>query len=359
MEIKHPTLLLDTDRCKANIKFMVERAEKHNLSLKPHFKTHQSRKTGEWFREAGISGITVSSIAMAEYFSSAGWKDITIAFPANILAADQLNALAEKADLTILLDNKVTPGLLNRKLKNPVNVLVELDAGSRRTGLEAENHILIKEVVNIVKASDHLRFGGFYSHFGHTYSCRGKEQVRQVFSQSLEKINKMMETCGYDNVALHIGDTPGCSLAEAFPGITALTPGNFVFYDVMQQNIGSCNYDNIAVAMACPVVSKNSGRKEVCLHGGAVHFSKDNIKSGDEIIFGQLVHLSENGIGEVIEDARIVAVSQEHGIVRLPAELFEKIQIGDVVGVLPIHSCLTAECMGVYHDFSGNVIDHL
>lgn len=359
MNIKYPTLLLDSARCKANISFMRKRAARFGVAFKPHFKTHQSKIIGDWFKEEGVTGITVSSIKMAEYFAAAGWKDITIAFPANVVAADKLNLLAEKIDLTVLVDNTDTVGLLDSKISNTINVLVELDAGSRRTGINTDNLELITEVVAELKRSSNLQFQGFYSHFGHTYGCRGEEEVKNVFQQSLDNINRMMQKNDYNNVALHIGDTPGCSLAEDFTGITAITPGNFVFYDIMQQNIGSCRSGKIAVAMACPIVSKNADRKEVCIHGGAVHFSKDNIAIDGNPAFGQLVNLQENSIGELMPDAKIIAVSQEHGIIRVTDQLFREINIGDVVGVLPIHSCLTAECMGAYTDFEGSVIDHL
>lgn len=360
MNIIHPTLLLDKSRCIENINKMASKARAYNLDFKPHFKTHQSVETGKWFKDAGVTGITVSSIKMAEYFADAGWKDITIAFPVNIKAISQLNDLAQKIDLTLLVDNPETVKVLSQELKTKVNVLVELDAGSKRTGIQVDNDEEVLKVVNFLRGADKTVWKGFYSHFGHTYSCRGESEIKRVFSSSLRNINDLIRRNDLEGINLHIGDTPGCSVVNEFPGVTAITPGNFVFYDVMQKQIGSCIYEDIAVAMACPVVSKKPERNEIIVHGGAVHFSKDTVDIGKGGAFGMMTMLQDDGIGEVYPENQVVALSQEHGLIKIEDEkLYERIKVGDVVGVLPIHSCLTAECMGGYQDFSGNTIDHL
>ena len=56
-----------------------------------------------------------------------------------------------------------------------------------------------------------------------------------------------------------------------------IRPGNFAYYDVMQYHIGSCNMDNIAVAVACPVVAVHPQKNELVIYGGAIHLSKEFI----------------------------------------------------------------------------------
>ena len=60
-----------------------------------------------------------------------------------------------------------------------------------------------------------------------------------------------------------------------FGPVDELRPGNFVFYDLMQEEIGACTLDDIAVAMACPVVAVHPDRMQWIIYGGAIHFSKD------------------------------------------------------------------------------------
>ena len=93
MEYVRPTLVLNKTVCLRNIELMAEKARRHNLRFRPHFKTHQSVEVGRWFRQKGIRHITVSSVQMAKYFANDGWDDITIAFPFNVNEIDELNSL--------------------------------------------------------------------------------------------------------------------------------------------------------------------------------------------------------------------------------------------------------------------------
>jgi D-serine deaminase-like pyridoxal phosphate-dependent protein len=85
LAIQKPTLLLSRQRAMANIEKMAQKALHSGVRFRPHFKTHQSAQVGEWFREFGVEAITVSSVEMALYFAQHGWRDITIAFPVNLL----------------------------------------------------------------------------------------------------------------------------------------------------------------------------------------------------------------------------------------------------------------------------------
>ena len=98
-------------------------------------------------------------------------------------------------------------------------------------------------------------------------------------------------------------DSPSCSIINDFTDIDVIRPGNFVFYDLTQLNIGSCNFDQIAVAMACPVVAKHRNRQEIIIYGGGVHFSKEFIEIKNEKVYGLLVKLTENGWERMGEDS--------------------------------------------------------
>ncbi|MCK5222536.1 MAG: alanine racemase, partial [Candidatus Aminicenantes bacterium] len=69
MDIIEPTLILDSAKCRKNIRSMLKKAAESEASFRPHFKTHNSREIGRWFREEGVDKITVSSVKMAGYFA--------------------------------------------------------------------------------------------------------------------------------------------------------------------------------------------------------------------------------------------------------------------------------------------------
>ena len=209
-------------------------------------------------------------------------------------------------------------------------------------------------------------FKGFLAHAGHTYGARGEDEINKIHAESLQIVCKIRDTYQEkfdlhdDPLEVSIGDTPGFSIAENYEGVTEVRPGNCVFYDVMQTQIGSCDSDQIAVAMACPVVAKHADRQEIVIHGGAVHFSKEFILDGNgDKSFGQIVSLREDGWGEAIPEMHLARLSQEHGIIKTSPEAFDTLQVGDIIGVLPIHSCLTANLMRSYLTFNGKQLDHL
>ncbi|MBO8152692.1 MAG: hypothetical protein H0Z30_09405 [Candidatus Marinimicrobia bacterium] len=55
----------------------------------------------------------------------------------------------------------------------------------------------------------------------------------------------------------------------------------------------------------------------------------------------------------------VVSVSQEHGVIRVDENTFAEISVGDVVGVLPVHSCLTANLMKFYITLDGKVLEQM
>ena len=356
MKITEPTLLIDVLRCRANIHRMAEKARKHGLKLKPHFKTHQSAQIGEWFREEGVNGITVTSVKMANYFADHGWDDITIAFPVNILQASAINALAERVQLTVFINSIYTANQLGNGLKKPVRVRVEIDTGNQRTGIPSSQKGEINQLLEAISDQKHLDLQGFYVHPGHTYQARSRSEVKAIYESTREQLVELQELmkAKFGQLSIAIGDTPSASLVDSWEGVDQMHPGNFVFYDLMQQQIGACDFSEIAVCMACPIVEKQAERQELIIHGGAVHFSKDRLTaSAGHVYFGQVARLSESGWSNQISDCYVKALSQEHGIVRVSPAYFEEVQVGDVIGVLPVHSCLTANLMKEYQTMEG------
>jgi len=362
MKITSPTLLVDEQKCRANIRRMAEKAAQNNLEFRPHFKTHQSADIGAWYREAGVSGITVSSVSMAQYFRKHGWKDITIAFPVNLREIATINDLAAQIDLTLLISDPNTIEELQNQLSAPVEVFVEIDTGSGRTGFTPGDSGLLDDAIQLIQNKDITHFKGFYSHPGHSYSARSKKEILTIYQDVLTQCRnlKTKYATAADNLKVCIGDTPCCSVAEEFGPVDQISPGNFVFYDVMQTRIGSCRTEDIAVALACPIVAKYPERMELIIHGGAVHLSKERLNNNSFTHFGLPILLDENNSWSAPVTGNYVrSISQEHGIIKCNKELFTKLNVGDLVGILPVHSCLTADLMSEYYTLSGKRLNHI
>ena len=350
MNFSTPTLIVNKTIALNNLDRMINVANKNNLILRPHFKTHQSIEIGNWFKEKGVSSITVSSIKMAEFFSSE-WDDITIAFPLNILEIDKLNFMIRRNKVKLLIDSISPLKILNSQLQDSIEVYLKIDVGYNRAGLKIDEKQKIKSIINFCKTSQKISFLGFLAHFGDSYKSRNKLEIKSVFEKSIERIKVLSD--GFPDYLISIGDTPTSSTIEKYPEfINEIRPGNFIFYDLAQYKIGSCEIDDIAVRMICPVVSIYEEREEVLIYGGSVHFSKDSLSENECDIFGY-VYFGETWDVN-IKIGYIKSLSQEHGIVKLEKKV--SLKIGDILNVIPVHSCLAVDKMGVFYE-SGKRIE--
>ena len=339
---------------------MLEKTKRNKVQFRPHFKTHQSREIGRWFRELGVDKITVSSLSMAEYFACDKWNDIIVAFPVNVLEIETINRLARQITLNLLVESAESVKLLNSGLQKDTNVFIKIDIGNHRTGIAFDDPAQIDAVLTAIDTSNHVRFAGFLSHAGHSYDAKSFEEISTIHYESIARLTKLKQhyLARYPNLVLSTGDTPTCSVMEDFSGIDEIRPGNFVFYDLMQSKLGSCSTNEIAVAMACPVVAIHKERNELIIYGGAVHFSKERIEDNIRgTIFGETVENKEEGWGEPVEGMHVSKLSQEHGTVRVPPHLIDQYKIGDIIKILPVHSCLTSQAMKGYLTTQGKIIN--
>ncbi|WP_424962705.1 alanine racemase [Ekhidna sp.] len=358
MEINTPTLLVDKAKCLKNIDRMVNKAKASNATFRPHFKTHFSGEIGNWFKSAGVKSCTVSSVSMAKYFADHGWEDITIAFPYNLLEANEISELSKKIELNILIESEESLNHAKNHVTNPIGYFIKIDIGTHRTGIDPRNEQLIDKLVN--KASEKHIFKGFLAHAGHTYGSTDYESVKWIYDKSVKDLVHLKETFGG---ILSYGDTPSCSLVEDLSAFDELRPGNFVFYDWMQHHIGSCSAEDIAVCLACPVVAVHKDRNEVVVYGGGVHLSKDmitekDIMGKDRTCYGKMVQLENGGWNTEIL-GHVDRLSQEHGIIKLAENARAHVKVGDVIGILPVHSCLTADLQGFYLSTDGEKIEKM
>lgn len=358
-EIIRPTLVIDKNVCLQNIERMANKAKDYNLRFRPHFKTHQSAEIGGWFRIYGINAITVSSVQMAEYFARNGWDDISIAFPLNILEINNINRLAANIKLNVLVENREAATVLSDKTTHKIGVYIKIDTGSNRTGIESSKTGLINSILDILAKNNKITFKGFLTHAGHTYTARSTNEIFSRHFDSLFKLRSLKQRYQPDfpDIEVSIGDTPSCTLCTNFNGVDEIRPGNFVFYDLMQQNLGVCSFEDIAVRMVCPVVAKHPSRNEIVIYGGAIHLSQDSLLNIDgKPFFGRII-VNTNGEKKLLSPRNYVSrLSQEHGILKVSQKNFNLFQVGDLIEIIPIHSCLTANLARKYLTTEGEEI---
>ena len=129
-----------------------------------------------------------------------------------------------------------------------------------------------------------------------------------------------------------------------------MRPGVYVFGDLDQMALGSCELEDIAVTVLATVIGHNKQHDRIIVDAGGLALSKD-LSARDllpKVGYGWL--MSEDG--EMIEDLFVADVSQEHGKIEAKdggAPPFERFPIGSRLRVLPNHVCMTVAPYDRYH----------
>lgn len=360
--ISQPKLIIDEKICRGNIRKMALKCHQSGTFFRPHFKTHQSAGIGEWFRDEGVDRITVSSVTMAEYFSKAGWNNILIAFPINFREIDGINSLASKVKLHLLVDGSEPVNFLRHNLKHKAGIYLKIDSGLHRAGVAASDIKKIDLILQQINRSSLLSFTGFLTHSGHSYAAGSKQEILNIYSKTVDQMTEIKARFQhiFPDSIISIGDTPSCSLVKDFGKVDEIRPGNFVFYDLMQFTLGSCKFNEIAAVMACPVVAKYPHRNELGIYCGAIHLSKEflSVPNGNKT-FGLVVRITGEGWSEPLKDTYVSSISQEHGIIKTTGSVMVAFNYGDLIGIIPVHSCLTARQQKDYITLEGKILNNM
>ena len=268
--------------------------------------------------------------------------------------------MAGQIKLGLIVESIDTVRCLQKKLENPVQIWLDIDTGYHRTGIDWQSTSEIVKLAQAVKASEKTLLAGLLVHPGHTYKAKNHSEVQTIHEETVERMNQIRDLLVANNMtglAISTGCTPSCSMVEDLGNVDEIRPGNFVFYDVMQASIGANRLSDVAVAVACPVVAKHPHLQQIVVYGGAVHLSKDRIiDSKGRTCFGLLAKPTETGWEVMGDTCYVKGLSQEHGLIHADTNLLESVKLGDIILILPIHSCLAANLLKRYKMLDGGEI---
>ena len=357
-ELETPAALVDLKRLQANTTHMSKRAHRLGVHLRPHVKTHKCIEAARYQVDGHFGGITVSTLAEADTFSSAGFTDITYAVPlAPSRAGRAVNLAAKIPRFQVLVDHPSAVGALGlamQKAPKCINVLIKVDCGYGRAGLLPHDPELVN-LASLVVQTPGLSFAGVLAHAGHAYDCMGACAIKKVAEMERRETVKAAESiraAGIPVSVVSVGSTPTAAHVENLDGITELRPGNYALFDRFQAQIGACDADQIALSVLSEVIGVYPQRATILIDAGALALSKD---------LGATHVSNNNGFGIVCDDnlhllkgLSLVSLSQEHGKILIAPDFDGMLpSVGNRLRILPNHSCLvTALHQQLY------VIDH-
>lgn len=323
-----PALVVDVDVLEANIARMAEASRTGGFALRPHGKTHKSARIAELQLRAGARGLSVATLSEAEAFAESGVDDLFIAFPVwpDTGKGRRIRELADRVALRVGVESTAGARQLGKAVGSgarPVEVLVEVDSGGRRTGARPD---AAGEVAKAA-ADAGLDVVGVFTFPGHGYGhdALARERAARDEERALAEAAQRLRDLGLDVRVVSGGSTP--TAGRWRPGaVGELRPGVYVFNDATQLAMGTCGVDDLALAAAATVVSVPAPDTFVLDVGSKVLGSDRS------------PWVTGHGCLPGFPGATVGGLWEHHAVVRLP-EGVRGPQPGSVVAVVPNHVC--------------------
>src|SRR6478609_8569598 len=141
-DLPTPCLVLDRGILQRNIDAMARALARHGVPLRPHMKTAKSIDVARLAIAGQPGGITVSTLAEAEYFAGHGVTDILYAVGITPQKLDQVAKLnSVGASVIALTDDLDTAGEI-AAYRQPPRTLIEIDTGEGRGGVAPDDDLL-------------------------------------------------------------------------------------------------------------------------------------------------------------------------------------------------------------------------
>ncbi len=353
--LETPCLLLDRAVMEANAQRFLDIAKRHGVTLRPHLKTAKSVEVARRVTdpEAGAP-ITVSTLAEAEYFAGAGFKDIlyAVGLSPNKLARAVRVMLEYGTGLKLVTDNLTmaeAAAAFAEGEEVDLEFLIEIDSGDRRAGLLPDSAELLT-VAQVLGTCPRITLRGVMTHAGQSYGTKDPAEIEKIAEEeraAVVRASQRLRAAGHAVDIVSLGSTPTVAFAKDLTGVTEVRCGVHVFFDLDQLGRGVCGPDDLALSVLASVIGHNRAAGTILIDAGGLALSKD---------LGANTFLPDAGFGYVcdadgkrLEGLSVVGVSQEHGRIGVPdPSWYDRLPVGSLLRVLPNHACFTAAAYPAY-----------
>lgn len=325
-----PALVIDGAVVRRNAQRMAAYVQAHGLKLRPHSKTHKSLRVARLQLDAGAGGLTVAKLGEAEVMAEVT-RDLLLAYPAlDPWRAQHLADLAHRVTLRVGVDSAQAVDALAsaaRAAGSTVHILVDLDVGMHRTGVQSPAAAL--ELAQHVERTPGVQLCGLMCYPGHVHQPTGDQ------AEPLAKVSALLQETidlwgrqGLPAAIVSGGSTPSGYQSHLVSQYTEIRPGTYIYNDTNTVRGGYCTPGDCAARILCTVVS-NAVPNQVVLDAGTKTLTSD--------LCGWA---RDSGHGMILEypAAKIFKLSEEHGQVDV-SQCERRPALGERVTVIPNHIC--------------------
>jgi D-serine deaminase-like pyridoxal phosphate-dependent protein len=358
-----PAAIIDVERMRNNISRMQSRMTELQVKFRPHVKTAKCLEVAYLQREAGASGVTVSTLKEAEEFFAAGFTDILYAVciaPNKLKQASKL--IGKGCALKILVDSVDAARMVARYSDlNLVkfDVWIEIDTDGHRSGVQPESDDLLAIGRELCLNTELL--SGVMTHAGGSYALNTPDSLAAMAEQERSRCVRAAErlrAAGLPCVHVSVGSTPTALSAKNLSGVTEVRAGVYVFFDLVMANVGVCSLQDVALSVLTTVIGHQAEKGWVIVDAGWMAMSRDRGTQEQTIDFGygQVCDLHGNPMNGVC----LTGANQEHGIITqignqnhgddlgIESHIVKRFPVGMQLLILPNHACATGAQFPAY-----------
>ncbi|KAK2695598.1 hypothetical protein QWA68_006533 [Fusarium oxysporum] len=352
LELPTPSLVVNLPVLKTNVETLHRDVEKLGIGFRPHVKTLKSLEVTRLMmadgKYRGIIASTIPEIKGALPLVKEGiLEECLYGLPVYPGILPRLIELRKSLRIMLMVDNEQQVEFLEESAssKQPWDVFIKLDVGSRRAGVEA-NSAALNRLVERAQKSPAISIYGFYCHAGHSYGGRSRDEAEKTLNIEVSSVLAAAKLLPSDRqLVISVGSTPTAHVVESLKASMPenikleLHAGNFPCNDLQQVSTGLVTETQQSVSVAAEVCSVYPQRNEALVNAGVIALSREaSAFSG----FGRVVGSPAWGV---------VRLSQEHGILGTSEgrNVDEDFKVGQKVQLWCNHACIAAAAFYVYY----------
>jgi D-serine deaminase-like pyridoxal phosphate-dependent protein len=257
-ELPTPALLLDLDRFERNLQKMAAFARTVGKKLRPHAKTHKCPEIALHQIAAGAIGVCVAKVGEAEVMAAAGVRNLLIT--TEVVGPEKigrlLGVLTRQPETMVVVDHPDNVRELAQAMERAgrvLNVLVDVDVGGRRTGVEPGEPAL--DLGRAVQHASALHLRGLQGYAGQCAHVMGYEERRKASRRVMTRLMKTRELFEKNGLPVDVvsgGSSGTYNIDSELEGLTELQSGSYTVMDLDYRRIGGKSggaYDDFEMAL--------------------------------------------------------------------------------------------------------------
>ena len=232
-----PALIIDLDVLERNIAAMAAAAATWGVQLRPHAKSHKCAAIARAQIAAGAAGVSCATLEEVAAMVDAGVPGILMTSP--VVGGPKLavlgNLLRRDPRVLVVADDPSAVAelsALSTSLGSPLQVLVDLDVGQRRTGCRTVAGAVA--LAGQIQSAPGLEFAGvqaYAGHIQHTDTRAARTAAASLVADQVRGLCAALERAGLQP-GMVTGAGTGSVEVDGPGGVfTELQPGSYVFMD--------------------------------------------------------------------------------------------------------------------------------